>query len=154
MTNTAPPLAHVTDIHVAVAEPLELGATPAGGRRIVPITGGRFDGPTLSGEVLAGGADWQLTRPDGVSEIVARYVLRTDDGALVNVVNRGVRHGPEAVMARLAAGEEVPGDAYYMRTSPRFETASEPYLWLNSAIFVGRGIRRPREVIIQVFAVK
>ncbi len=146
-------LSHVTDIFVEVDAPLEFGPTPAGFRRTVPIRGGYFRGPLLRGEILPGGADWQVTRPDGVTEVVARYALRTDDGALIHVVNRGFRHGPADVMRRLAAGEEVPPDAYYMRTSPRFETAHEDYAWLNRTIFVARGIRYPRQVVIKVFAV-
>lgn len=147
-------LAPVTDLHVTVDQPLAFGATPQGQRRTVPITGGYFHGPRMSGEILPGGADWQVTRADGVTEVVARYSLRTEDGALIHVVNRGVRHGPDEVMRRLAEGETVPPDAYYMRTTPRFETASQRYQWLNRTLFVARGIRYPKEVVIQVFAVE
>lgn len=152
-TRTAPELIHVTDIFVEVDRPLEFGATPMGGRRTVPIQGGRFQGPLLSGEVVPGGADWQVTRADGVTEIVARYALRTDDGAMIHVVNSGYRHGPPAVMQRLATGKPVSPDEYYMRTSPRFETAHPDYDWLNRTLFIGRGIRYPDRVEIQVFQV-
>jgi hypothetical protein len=42
-----------------------LGQTPSGLRRIGVIQGGSFEGERLSGEVLAGGNDWQTIRSDG-----------------------------------------------------------------------------------------
>lgn len=153
-TPATPVLEHVTSIHVSVETPLEFGDTPQGRRRTVPITGGHFTGPRLNGDIVPGGADWQVTRHDGVSEIVARYTLRTHDGALINVVNRGLRHGPDAVMHALAAGEPVAPSAYYMRTAPRFDTAAADYDWLNRTLFIARGVRNPRAVVIEVFAVQ
>ncbi len=49
---------------------------------MVPIVGGRVDGPRLSGRVVAAGADYQLLGDDGVSMLEARYVLEADDGAV------------------------------------------------------------------------
>jgi hypothetical protein len=144
----------VTDIHVRVGEIQVVGETALGLRRIIPILGGHCAGPLLSAEVLPGGADWQLIRRDGVAEIEARYALRTADGALVSVLNRGLRHGPADVMARLAAGEAVDPSLYYFRTAPRFETASERHAWLTRTIFVGVGRRDPDLVHIEVFALR
>ena len=89
---------------VSVGPPLDCGDVGKGARRIVPITGGEFSGPNIRGKVLPGGADWQILRGDGVSELEARYTLQTDDGALINVRNLALRHGPPEVMAALAAG--------------------------------------------------
>ena len=89
---------------VTVAPPLELGATPSGRRRIIAITGGTVEGPRLTGVVLPGGADWQTIRGDGVAELKARYTLKAEDGGLIAVVNRGLRHGTEAAMKQLLAG--------------------------------------------------
>ena len=89
---------------VTLAPTQELGDGPLGRRRITPITGGEVSGARLSGRVLPGGADWQIVRPDGVAFIDARYTIETHDGALVYVRNRGYRHGPPEVIARLAAG--------------------------------------------------
>ena len=144
----------VTEIHVRVGEAQVVGETPLGLRRIVPILGGHCAGPSLSAAVLPGGADWQLIRRDGVAEIEARYTLRTEDGALVSVLNRGLRHGPADVMARLAAGEPVDAGLYYFRTVPQFETASEPHAWLTRTVFVGIGRREPDLVHIEVFALR
>ena len=47
---------------VEIGAPISVGMTPLGERRIIPITGGHFEGEQLAGEVLPGGADWQLVR--------------------------------------------------------------------------------------------
>jgi hypothetical protein len=142
------------DVQVELAEVLSLGRTPLGERRIINITGGSFAGERLSGRVLPGGADWQVIRADGVAELDARYTLETDDGALIYVRNHGYRHGPEAVLGRLAAGENVDPAQYYMRTTPLFETGDPRYAWLNRIVCVATGARRPTAVELEVFEVK
>ena len=154
----APQLEYLMQVVVAIAPALNVGATPLGVRRIINITGGHFtgktvNGETLAGEVLAGGADWQLVRPDGVAILEARYTLRTHDGALIYVQNRGVRHGPPAVLAAIARGEEVDPASYYMRTTPIFETGAPHYGWLNDLIAVGSGIRRADAVVLDFYRV-
>ena len=67
--------------------------------------------------------------------------------------NPGVRVAPPAVIARLTAGEMVDPALYYFRTTPRFDVGDSPHGWLRRQVFVGRGIRMPSEVILQVFAV-
>ena len=42
---------------VQLEEPLEIGSTHWGRRRMIGIAGGRFAGPRLNGDVLPGGAD-------------------------------------------------------------------------------------------------
>src|SRR5437868_6595080 len=110
---------------ISLAPAQELGETPQGRRRIIPITGGSFKGARLSGRVLPGGADWQVIRADGVAQLEARYTLETDDGALIYVRNDGYRHGPREVLEKLAAGMPVDPALYYMRTTPWFETGDE-----------------------------
>lgn len=139
------------EIELAAAQ--ELGAGPLGRRRIIAITGGRFLGERLSGRVLPGGADWQVIRADGVAHLDARYTLETDDGALIYVRNHGYRHGPEAVLGRLAAGENIDPAQYYMRTTPLFETGDPRYAWLNRIVCVASGARRPAAVELEVFEV-
>lgn len=138
---------------VTLAPAQELGATPLGRRRIIPITGGRFRGERLAGRVLPGGADWQLVRADGVAELEARYTLETADGALIYVRNRGCRHGPAEVLEQLAAGREVDPASYYMRTTPLFETADARYAWLNRLVCVATGARRSASVELDIFEV-
>jgi hypothetical protein len=139
---------------ITLAPPQELGDTPQGRRRIIGITGGRFMGERLSGRVLAGGADWQVIRADGVCALEARYTLETGDGALVYVRNPGLRHGPPEVLRQLAAGETVDPANYYMRTTPRFETGDARYAWLNRMVCVATGARRAASVELEVFAIK
>ena len=124
-----------------LAPPQSFGQTPAGNRKIVTVSGGNVEGERISGRLLPGGGDWALTRADGVLLLDVRLTIETGDGALVYVTYTGMRHGPEAVMARLAAGEAVdPGD-YYFRIQPRFETAHPDYLWMNKILTVGVGER-------------
>ncbi len=139
---------------VSVATPLEVGETPLGRRRVIHITGGRFAGPRLKGTVVPGGADWQIIRPDGVTDLTAMYELKTDDGTLIHVTNRGLRHGPAEVMQRLMRGEPVDPASYYFRTVPVFEAPSGPHDWLNHSIFVGIGARSASDVQIRVFELR
>ena len=136
----------------AVAEvgaPLDLGVIDRGRRRIIPVLGGRFEGPSIRGRILPGGADWQILRPDGAAELDARYTLETDDGALVYVSNRGMRGGSPEVLARLNAGETVDPASYYFRTVAQFETGAPSYQWLMQAIFVASAERYPGQVVVR-----
>lgn len=153
-TPAPPALDFAFALSVAVAPALELGSTHLGRRRIIAITGGTVAGPRLRGAVLPGGADWQVIRPDGVAELEARYTLQAEDGALISVVNRGLRHGPEEVMRKLAAGESVDPGSYYFRSSPVFETAAPAHHWLTQTVFVASGARHPDLVEIRVYAVR
>ena len=138
---------------ITLAAAQDLGETPLGRRRVVPITGGRFSGERLAGRVLAGGADWQLVRADGVADLDARYTLETGDGALIYVRNRGYRHGPAEILEQLAAGAAVDPASYYMRTTPLFETSAARYAWLNRIVCVATGARRAAAVELEVFEV-
>jgi Protein of unknown function (DUF3237) len=132
----------------------DLGPTSAlGTRRIVPITGGRIEGPRLSGEILDNGADWQIVTGDGATIIDTRYLLRLDDGALAYLQTRGFRHGPPEVLARIAAGEPVDPALYYFRVAMIFETASQRYGWLNSAIAVGSALRLVDAVVYDAYLI-
>jgi hypothetical protein len=139
---------HVADLVITVAAPIEVGA-----RRVIPITGGEAKGPRLRGRILAAGADFQNGRTDGVTELEARYVLETDDGARVYIENRGLRHGPSDAMERLQRGEVVDPAIIYFRTTPRFETADESYRWLTQYVFVGDGARFPDRVELAIYQV-
>jgi|ERR1700722_3282860 uncharacterized protein DUF3237 len=146
-------LSHVFTARVDVGAALDLGATESGRRRIVPILGGWVAGPRLTASILPGGADWQIVRSDGTAEVVARYTLRAEDGTLISVVNKGLRRGPAAVLARLAAGEVVDPSEYYFRTAPVFEVAAGPHGWLADNLFVATGEREATQVVIRVFMV-
>lgn len=146
-------LQHLCTLEITVGKAQALGTGPQGERRIVEVTGGRFEGPRLSGRILPGGADWILIRPDGVTQLDVRVTLETTDGALVYLSYRGLRHGPAEVIERLNRGEEVPASAYYFRTTPVFETGAAQYLWLNKIIAIGTGYRRPQGPVYTVYEV-
>ncbi len=149
----APGLEFAFEVVAEVGEPLVLGRLPTGTRRIIEIVGGRFRGPSLEGEVLPGGADWQLIREDGFTEVDARYTLRTHGGQLIYVSNVGIRHAPPEIMAKLNAGETVDPANVYFRAVPKFETAAPELAWLMRSVFVSVGERYPKGVLIRFWRV-
>ena len=147
---TPPALSHFCDLDVDLGPILEMGDGRTGVRRIIPIVGGRVSGQ-VCGKVLDLGADWQTIVEDGSAEIDTRYALETDDGAVIEIVNRGVRHGTQEVIEALARGEQVASDSYYFRTTARLETGDARYRWVNRTIFVGTGARFASAVRISLF---
>src|SRR3954464_15514921 len=96
----APTLRHIYRLDADLGALTDLGHTPQGHRRILPLTGGRAEGAGFPAELLAtGGADWQIVRPSGSSVADIRYTLETDDGALLYVQAHGIRHGDPDVLA-------------------------------------------------------
>jgi hypothetical protein len=148
-----PGLTHIADLSADVAAPIEVGTSAVGRRRVIPVLGGRVTGPRLRGRVLPGANDYQIIRSDGVLELQARYIIETDDGALIFVENSGMREGPADVLAKQAAGEWVDPSLVYFRTVPRFETAAPAYQWLMRRIFLCAGARFPTEVKVAFYEV-
>ena len=143
------------EARVTVQAPLVVGKSSHGLRRVVPITGGTFEGPNIRGRVVPGGADWQFVRPDGVLAVEARYTLETADSVLIMVTNRGLRRASQAVMDRLARGAPVDPSEYYFRTTAEFEApVGSKYEWLNQSVFVGVAERRPDAAIIRFYRVR
>jgi hypothetical protein len=150
-----PRLRMVYRLEVTLGEPLDLGEVAQGHRRIVPQTGGTFTGPELSGELLGGAsADWQIVLPDGTSFADIRYTLQTDEGDLLYVQSRGVRHGSADVLARLGRGEDVNASEYTFRTSTQIETAAPELDWLNKGVFISVGARQADGVIYETYLVE
>jgi hypothetical protein len=137
---------------VQLAEVIKAGETKSGERRMVPLTGGRFEGK-IAGEVLPGGADTQWVRPDGTAVVDAKYMIKTDDGATIYIHNHGLRAIKPEVLDRLSRGETVDPSSYYFRTQPEFETGSPKYAWLNDIVGVCSGIRLADSVILDFYAV-
>jgi len=146
-----PPASHLCSIRCDVGPLVSLGPAPLGERRYVSLLGGDVSGPHLQGSIVPGGVDWQIARQDGVLEIDARYVIALNDGALVEVESRGLRHGPAEVMCRLAAGEPVAPTEYFFRTAMRFTTGAPAWRHLNTVLAVGVGNRQAGCVLIEVF---
>ena len=154
MTETLPPplLEHVCDLAVTIAPPVEVGQTPAGLRRMIPITGGIVRGPRLNGKVLAGGADFQLILGGGTqAHLDARYVIEAEDGARIFVHNTAVRYASRDDSLRIMQGLPVAPEAVYFRCQPRMEATSAAHDWLNHCMLVGTGVRRPDGVYLSFF---
>jgi hypothetical protein len=139
MNPETPGLEFAFELHAECDPPLPIGDTPSGKAALIPITGGHFEGPNIKGTVLPGGADWPYTRLDGVNFVEARYPIRTDDGVIVQVWNRGPM---------------VPGTK--ARTMTSFVAPIGKYDWLNKSVFVGT-LEVPsgpfRAVIVRFFRV-
>jgi hypothetical protein len=152
-TPVTPKLEFAFEVRAEVANPTIVGQLPTGTRRIVDILGGTFAGPKLKGKLLPGGADWQLIREDGFTEIDARYTLQTDSGHLIYVSNVGMRHAAPEVMKQLNAGQAVDPSLIYFRAVPKFETAAPELQWLMRSIFIATGERYPKGVLIRFWRV-
>jgi hypothetical protein len=137
-------------VEFEVEVPSDLGDLAQGRRRIVPLTGGTFDGPEPNGKLLPGSStDWQTVLPDGTALGDIRSTLRTDEGDLLYVQSRSMGHGSADVLARLVRGEDVDASEYTSRTSTQIETAAPELQWLNKGVFIGVAARQPGGVIYE-----
>jgi hypothetical protein len=140
-------------VRCEVADILDLGPAPFGHRRVVNLLGGTVSGAKLNGRILPGGTDMQIMAADGALDIHARYTLKSDAGALIQVDSKGMRHAPPDVLAQLARGEDVDPSLYYFRTVMRFETAHRSTAWLNRILGIARGQREKNAVRLDVYEV-
>jgi hypothetical protein len=148
-----PGLVLVGQLTAQVAPPIDVGTTPQGVRRIVPLLGGTMLGPRLNGTLVPGGTDYQVWRADGVTEIHARYVIETARRTRVYVEASGLRRAPPEVMARLFRGDPVDQATIYFRTAPRFETSDPDLAWLMRSVFICAGARHPDRAVLRFFEV-
>jgi Protein of unknown function (DUF3237) len=145
---------HLFTLTLQVPSIRDLGVTPWGGRKIAQVTGGQFQGDRIKGTVHAGpGGDWLLLRNDGVLSLDVRITLETDDGHLIYMSYKGMRHGPKDVIDALNRGEKVDPSLYYFRMVPQFETSSEKYGWINRLVAVASGQREASGPIYTVYEV-
>jgi hypothetical protein len=145
---------HLCTLTIELHSIYDLGSTPVGHRRIVPVSGGHFHGERLRGEILPhAGSDLLIARTDGAFQQDARLALQTEDGELILMTYRGVRHSSPEVASRIARGDAVAPSDYYLRTAPFFETAAPKYDWLNRIVAISVGERRPSGVSYEVFEI-
>jgi hypothetical protein len=138
---------------IDVGAPIELGTIDTGRERFIPILGGKVYGPRLDGVILAAGGDWQTVRPDGRTELLARYFIQAMDGTVIAIENPGMRVAPTDVIDRIARGEEVSPALYYSGGSPRFRVATGPHDWLRKRVFLARGVRRPDSLTVNFYTI-
>ena len=140
---------HLFTLKLEVTAVQKIGSDPV----IGVVSGGEFSGARLSGRVLEGGSDWQRITSDGAAHLDCRIVLETTQGALIAMTYQGVRSGPAEVLARLAKGEAVRAEEYYLRINPLFKTQSPEDEWLNRIVAVGTGQRLPTGPVYNVFEI-
>jgi muconolactone delta-isomerase len=151
---SVPQLRPVYRLQATLGQPLELGETGGWRRRVVPLTGGTVTGPEINGQLLPGpSADWQTIRADGTVFGDIRYTLQTDEGELLDVRSRSVRHGSPEVLERLSRGEDVNPSEYVFRTTTEITTAAPALDWLNTGVFVAVGGRQATGVSYETYLV-
>lgn len=153
LTNRVPiRLAFLATLTIRVAQSHLVGSTPWGFRRVAVFDGGTFIGPRIKAVILSG-TDTLVHRDDQTVLPDVRMTLRTDDGALVFVNYRGMRHGAPEVMARIGRDEPVQPDEYYQRNVLLFETAAPAYDWMNRMIAIGTSHRSPGKMIYDTYQI-
>src|SRR6195256_3241982 len=128
---------YVFSLAIKVGAPIVAGDFGHGVRRIIPILGGEVRGDGIKGAILPCGADFQTIRPNGFTELEAKYAFEMEDGAIVYIENVGIRFGPKPLLDRIAQGEIVDPAQIYFRSVPKFETGAAKYRWLMENLFVG-----------------
>ncbi|WP_439944687.1 DUF3237 domain-containing protein [Streptomyces sp. BBFR115] len=150
----APALTYAFEIRAELAPSLHIGHGDGEITEFTPITGGSVTGPLLRGEVLAGGGDWSSTR-GRVCQLEARYLVRAEDGAVVDIVNRGYYHEGSDCPDQDDDSLQVSRAGVYYRTSPVFRTDAPAHRWLAETVFVGLArSEREDEVSIRVYALR
>jgi hypothetical protein len=148
-----PQLALQMRIAVAFDAPRVIADGPVGGRRVLHVISGTFEGAALRGEVLPGGGDWLVGRRDGSIELDIRFTLRTTEDEIVYFRGAGLFLASETISARIRSGESVPPDQYYFRTAVMFEAGSARLSHLNQALHVGVGQRTAGGMMTDVYTV-
>lgn len=139
----APSTHLVMTLVVKLKPKVVVGPSDVGIRQYIPIVGGYFKGEGIHGEVLPGGADWQLLRPDHAVDVDALYSIRTDDQQTIIVHNQGI-------------ATQLDNGSFYMRTRPQFQAPQGKYAWLNQREFVGTitPVANADAVVIRVYQVE
>ncbi|CAH0245702.1 DUF3237 domain-containing protein [Roseomonas sp. CECT 9278] len=139
---------------LSAGTPQMAGTARNGELRVIPVTGGRLEGPRFNGEVLPGtAADWLRVDPDGTAHMDVRLTLKASSGGIVYMHYTGIRTGAPEVLARLNGGQPVDPADYYFRVAIRFETGATDLAWMNKVIAVGMGQRPPSGPTYDVYAI-
>ena len=144
---------YVFTITVLIGDVTSAGEIGTGVRRIIPIIGGEVKGEGINGKVCAFGADFQIIRPNELTELEAKYAFETDDGAVVYIERERLAFRPGRTLASPKRGEPVDPKLIYFRTVPKFETGAAKYRWLMENLFIGSAARHADRVVIDVHQV-
>ena len=151
-----PRLEHAFTISITLSRPSWVAPAARGDSRgAIYAKEGVVEGPRLNGRVVPmSGGDFPLTRPNGVIDFDARYLLEADDGAIIYLENRGFRWArSDEIADRMRRNEPVGFDDYYMRVTPRFDAPERPHAWLSQHVFVGVAEKIPGANRIHYFVV-
>ncbi len=153
----APQMEFAFTISITLSKPYWV-TPPARGdmRAAIYAAEGVIEGPLLNGRVVPmSGGDFPLTRPNGVIDFDARYLLEADDGAVIYMENRGFRWAKSPEIAeRMRRNEPVDHDDYYMRVTPRFDVPEGPHSWMAQHVFLGVAEKIPGANRIHYFVVR
>jgi hypothetical protein len=128
----------VLELEVELGQTQEVGDTPKGLLRLIPITGGTFSGPNIKGNILSGGYDWNTTRHDQTAHAFAKYALQTDDGVVISVENEGILPSEPQLSPTSQSNQTSQfSQSSVIKTTTRFEVTDGKYDWLRSGVFVG-----------------
>lgn len=145
---------------VKVAAPIVVGQDSKNGRRqLIPILSGTVEGEDIygnpiKGEVLGGGVDSQIIRPDGKCDLSARYAVRLSDGKGIYIENNGMRTVPAEYVPQVVNGEFIDPSLYYFATTPVIEVYDDELRWLENKVFVCKAVRKPDTVEISYYVVE
>lgn len=110
-------------------ERMTVGGNDWGFLRVIPITGGHFEGEKLRGRVVPGGADWNMGAGGDSLEsahsrtVFAKYLLQTDDGVYIAIENMGYKYAEQGLNS-------------HIQTRPSFHAPRGKYEWLNYGVYV------------------
>jgi hypothetical protein len=152
-----PKLKHFATLNVAVGLPQEIGVSLHGERRVIPILGGTAQGEGWKGNILSGGADYQLILTPRMTHLDAHYVIELeselDNGERIYIHNKAIRVASAEVTKKLKISKAVDPELIYFRCHPTFETSSSAMQWITERVFVGTGVRRSDSVELQFFEI-
>jgi len=121
-----PTLTHLYTMNCTIGASISIGQGPIYNRVALPIVGGTFSGPKLSGTIANLGADWGITGSDGVFHPDTRYHLYVDSQE---------EGGETAGVFVQTVGSAQPDGLIHLKMS--FETGSKEFWWLNNAVAIG-----------------
>ena len=133
----APRLELVCSYSATLTPPEIIGPVAEGIRVNFYVTGGELEGPGVKGKLRPVGGDWLTVRPDGVGVLDVKATIETDEGALIDVLYRGLGDlGPDGYQKFLRG--DLPA-TLPLRTSPILRSAHPSFNWLQREMFIGFG---------------
>ncbi|KAH6680422.1 hypothetical protein B0J14DRAFT_265562 [Halenospora varia] len=117
----APKLTYLYTAYLQCGASIAVGDGPKGTRSVIPIIGGNFTGPGISGTISKLGADWGLISDKNTFYADSRSNLVTDDGVNIYLQQSGT-------------GGQGNGRTFLRMV---YETGDPKYYWLNNVVAIG-----------------